>query len=124
MLEILGQVVEKHVPQPAAENDAERDEKQKIGHLFGLPPGPRPSGAHASEQDTRNESGQIHEPVPVYGQRPDGDGNGVEARMGDQDIASVGVGLERRTARDPIIGAQPAPPNTYCRTFGAILLII
>ena len=110
--EIMGQVVEQHVPQPAAEDDTESDVDHKIGDLFGLPSGARPAGPQPSEHDARDESGQIHESVPVYRQRPDGDGNGVEARMGDQEFVSVGGCLNRRQGGAPIIGVPPVSPNT------------
>ena len=82
MREVVKRFVEQNVAEPAAENDAKDAEEKHIVDVARMPTGkqvlPCPNLAQHDEQ---HEAGEVHQPVPADGQRPDVKGNRIELRV-------------------------------------------
>ena len=74
----MRQVVEHHVSQPTADNDAHRDVHQDVRDLLLVPTGIRATGAVEREQPAPDKADDIHDPIPMHGERADAYGNGVD----------------------------------------------
>ena len=79
--QVVAGLVEQHLSQPAAENDAEHTVEQQVVELFDSQEAGAVFDAQPPEQNKLNEGDQIHQTVPAYGKRADGKGNGVELRV-------------------------------------------
>ena len=73
MRQVLGRLVEQHLAQPAADDDAEHAVEQQVVQLLRIDAVPgldaRPTPAEEQEGD---EAGEVHQAVPADGQRADG----------------------------------------------------
>jgi hypothetical protein len=88
MLDEMGGVVEHHVAQPAAEDDAERHPEDKVVVIRDgqrRPSAPQRLRAQdgARIEPAAENSHDIGERVPADGKRPDAQKHRVEAREGD-----------------------------------------
>ena len=85
MKKVKTRLVEQHLPQAAAEDDAEHAVKEQVVELLQ-----RPAGAHQlrmrldapfAEPPELEEGEQVHQTVPADGQRAERNGDGVELGM-------------------------------------------
>src|SRR5438552_1700834 len=65
MLREVNEVIEEHVAQAAAENDAERDVEEHVAHFGFLPTGIRASGAIHPQRPAARETDEVHNSVPM-----------------------------------------------------------
>ena len=74
----LGQVVEQHIAQPAAEDDPEHGKKHQIVDLLEGPAGIGPRRPSPSQPPTAEKAHQVHESIPVHPQGTEGEGDGID----------------------------------------------
>jgi len=91
--QVFQRLVEQHVAQPPAEDDAEHAvEQHVVEHVHG-PAGPRPMrDAPAPEHDDLQKGDEVHEAVPVDGDGAELQGDGVELRMNEHEVSGWGRG--------------------------------
>ncbi len=84
MRQVIGRLVEQHLPQPAAQHHAEHAVEQQVVERGGVDavPGLRRC-TPATEQQEGDEAGQVHQPIPAHRQRAKAQGNGIELRMNE-----------------------------------------
>jgi len=80
MREVITEVIKKHIADAAAENDAERAIKKKIGNFLRLPSGTGTLRAVNAEPPPSEETDEVHETVPVHLERAKLDGDGIDVR--------------------------------------------
>jgi hypothetical protein len=74
----IGGVVEEHIAEPAAHDDAEHgDEHQRI-ELHARERSLTAQDAPRAEPPSRGKAGEIHEPVPAHRERPDGERHRID----------------------------------------------
>ena len=76
--QVVARLVEQHLTQPAAENDAEHAVKEQVVKLRDRNDSGAATDPVAPEQDELNESDQIHQTVPAHRQRAERKSDGVE----------------------------------------------
>ena len=77
-----GQVVEQHIAQAAAQNDADHDAGQQVVHIGSAPAGIGTGCAPAPQPPAQAEAREIHEAVPAQLKVAETEGNGVDMRQG------------------------------------------
>ncbi len=84
MGEIVARLVEKNVPQTAAQNNPENAVKEHVVDIARVPTGqqilPR---AILAKNDEQNKSDQVHQAVPTHGDRAKLERNRIELGMND-----------------------------------------
>ena len=83
-------LIEQHEAEPPADDDAERDPKEKVVGLRdrhrGLSaPQLRPRHEIAPVEPAEHDAGHVSEPIPANGKRPEFDRNGIDDRVGDHE---------------------------------------
>ncbi len=112
---IVARLVEEHVAQAAAENDARDGKEDQVIKLGATdrreslpdPAQPQPPGC--------GEAGQVHEPVPAHGERTDRECDWINVGMYKHRLRSAAPGkgkkLTRRRARGrPGTATRPGKP--------------
>src|SRR5688572_22356658 len=102
MREVVGGLVEQHVAQATAQDHAEHAPEQHVVDVLGLHAAPALARAPLAQRKERDETQDVHEAVPAHGQRPEGEDDGVELRMGEQ-------GTKKMRGRSPALSGNPAP---------------
>ena len=77
--EVVLRLVEKNIPKPAAQQDANDPQKKQVikvavTHSRKALAGEGP----ATQPEEASKGKQVHEPVPMYGHRTNGNGNRIE----------------------------------------------
>ena len=80
VVDIGGQVVEEHIAQARAQDDAQHDEGQQVVHIHGLPAGTGAGGPPAGQAPAHEKGQQVHEAVPAQLQGADAEGHGIDGR--------------------------------------------
>ena len=76
------QVVEQHIAQPAAQDHPERDVGRQIAHLLLGERRIGPARARVAQGPAAQDADQVSEAVPVDGERPQLQGDGVDGGVG------------------------------------------
>ena len=117
--EVEAGLVEQHVAQPAAQDDAQRRpqqevvdllRRQELGRLFADPPHDLPAD---------DQSGDVGQRVPADGERPELDQHRVDLGIGDQEGVHWAKVIARMSGRQNRRGAGllgPAPLRTSERS--------
>ena len=80
VVDVGGQIVEEHIAQARAQDDAQHDEGQQVVHIHGLPAGTGTGGPPAGQAPAHEKGQQIHEAVPAQLQGADAEGHGIDGR--------------------------------------------
>ena len=84
MRQVIGRLVEQHIAKTSTQNHAQHAEELQIVQQRQCRAAALTTrNAPAPEQIGAEKGDQIHQPVPAYGQRADGDGNRIVGRMNE-----------------------------------------
>ena len=80
--EIVSGFIEQDLAETAAQHYAEHTQEQQIVQFLHAPAGFRlAADTLATKQNEGGKGADIHQPVPMHGERTDGNGDGIELRM-------------------------------------------